>query len=124
MRILVVDDEPLVRRALERAFSLNGHHVESAADGHAGWQMWVDAEFDLVLLDVLMPNLTGPQVIEKMGRERTGKVVLMSAFSADYATSETYYPEADLFLAKPFENIFSLVEQCEQLVQKLKVSPV
>ena len=80
-RILVVDDEPALRRTLERA--LKGHHydVVSAADPHSAYQILGEASFDLVLLDLRLPHMAGDTfflaVVRRWPR-MLGRVILMS----------------------------------------------
>ena len=59
MRILVVDDEPQLRRALERALKLEGYEVALAEDGEQGLAAVADGRPDAIVLDVLMPKLDG-----------------------------------------------------------------
>jgi len=65
-RVLVVDDNNLSRMMLTRAVREQGHAVEMAADGRAALEMLSSDSFDLVLLDVLMPEMDGYQVLEAM----------------------------------------------------------
>lgn len=64
--MLVVDDDQDVRDAVETARELEGHRVTTAADGLAALQRLGQAEFDAVVLDVLMPNLDGFQVCQRL----------------------------------------------------------
>ena len=66
MRILVVDDEPAVREALERILRLDGFEVALACDGREAVRSQVAAPADAVLLDVLMPGLDGLEVCRRM----------------------------------------------------------
>ena len=80
-RILVVDDEPALRRTLERA--LKGHHYEvvSVADPHAAYQILGESAFDLVLLDVRLPQMPGDAfflAIVRMWPRLLSRVILMS----------------------------------------------
>ncbi len=119
MRVLVVDDEPLVRRALERAFQRGGHNVVLASDGTAGLSEWSKAEYDLVLVDVLMPGLNGPQLLKEMAKVRpleSSHVLLMSAYSGDYNMESAQKMGARGFISKPFEDVFDLVTGLEREV--------
>lgn len=111
MKILVVDDEALIRMSLSRVLKGRGHIVEVAEDGLDGEKKWLSFQPDIVVLDVLMPGLSGPQLIEKVHRQTKAKVVLISAYAADYDLESIKKLGADLFIAKPFENIFQVVEQ-------------
>ncbi len=117
MKILIVDDEPLVRRSLGKALRLKGHEVFEAVDGSLGLEEWQAKNPDLVFLDVLMPGLTGPQVLEAIGPLRQAKVILMSAYAGDHNVDSDPNKGADLFLPKPFDDIFAVVRQAEELVK-------
>ena len=116
MKVLVIDDEALVRRSLSRALRSKGHDVVEALDGNEGLQQWRQSNPDLVFLDVLMPGLTGPQVLKEMGQVRSGKVILMSAFSGEHNMETALQMGADLFVPKPFEDIFAVVKLAEDLM--------
>lgn len=115
-KILIVDDEPLIRRSLSRAFQSQGFVTLEAEDGLAGERQWREQKPDLVVLDVLMPGLTGPQLIEKMKATKGAKIVLISAFSGDYDVESVKKLGADLFISKPFQNIFDVVNQVKALL--------
>lgn len=117
MKILIIDDEILVRRALARACRLAGHQVSEASGGQEAIQIWRKFRPDLVFLDVLMPDLNGPQVIEHLAAEKGScKVILMSAYTGAYDLQKAKNLGADMFLSKPFEDIFSTVKVAEELV--------
>lgn len=115
MKVLVVDDEPLVRRSLEKALQLRKHHVLLAEDGRKGMEVWLKEKPDLVFLDILMPGLSGLQVLKEIGDRKTGKVILMSAYSGVHDQDAVQQMGADLFLAKPFEDIIEIVKRAEEL---------
>lgn len=115
MKILVVDDEPLVRRALQRAFESKGHQVLTCENGEQALSVWESANPDLVFLDILMPGLSGPEVLQSLGSQKKCPVILMSAFSGPYDHGKAQEFGADHFLAKPFEDIFQVVSFAESL---------
>lgn len=114
MKVLIVDDEPLVRRALSRAFEASGHEIRQAASGEEALRVWQEFAPDVVLLDVIMPGLTGPQVLEEVTDPRA-TVILMSAFSGDQEVHTGEGARAKHFLAKPFTDIFAVVKLVEGL---------
>lgn len=116
MKVLVVDDEALVRRSLGRALKAKGYEVVEAADGSEGLKLWKEHKPDLIFLDVLMPGLSGPQVLKEIGSGRTGKVILMSAFAGEHNMETALEMGADLFVGKPFEDIFAVVKTAEELM--------
>lgn len=117
MRVLIVDDEPLVRLSLKRALEKSGHEVAEAVDGQQGLELWLSFKPMLTFLDVLMPRMTGPDLLKVLrGRGSLhGKVILMSAFTGEYDLDKAKSLGADLFIPKPFEDIFSVVKTGEEL---------
>lgn len=117
MKVLVVDDEPLVRLSLKRALEKRGHQVEEAEDGKQALEKWPPFKPDLVYLDVLMPRLSGPDLLKNLAVEArsTAKVVLMSAFAGEYDLEKAKSLGADLFIPKPFEDVFAVAQLGEQL---------
>ena len=119
MKVLIVDDEALVRRSLRRALEKSGHVVMEAEDGRQALELWSQLAPDLVFLDVLMPRLSGPETLKhlKMEDRRRAKVILMSAFTGEHNSEKARSLGADLFVPKPFEDIFAIVKCGENLVQ-------
>lgn len=120
MKVLIVDDEPLVRLSLRRALEKNGHQVNEAEDGQRGLEKWQEFAPELVYLDVLMPRMSGPDLLKTVtsqaGGGRIGKVILMSAFTGEYNLEKAKSLGADMFVLKPFEDIFAMVKLGEELV--------
>jgi CheY-like chemotaxis protein len=69
LQILVIDDEPAIRRALTRVLERAGCSVRTAEDGAIGLQMLRAEAVDLVITDIIMPNVHGVSVIEAITRE-------------------------------------------------------
>src|SRR5260221_1188153 len=102
-RVLVVDDDPDVREAVETALELEGHSVMTAADGLAALRRLGLAEFDAVVLDVLMPNLDGFEVCRRLraAGNRT-PVLILTARDSEEDTIRGLDIGADDYLVKPF----------------------
>jgi two-component system, OmpR family, response regulator MprA len=77
MRILVVDDEPAVRRAVRRALTLEGYDVRVAREGFEALNVLADEQIDAVVLDVLMPGVDGFEVCRRIRAEGNSTPVLM-----------------------------------------------
>jgi DNA-binding NtrC family response regulator len=80
-RILVVDDEPALRRTLERALTSLGYEVSSVADPDSAYQILAESNFDLVLLDLRLPKMAGDTLYLAIVRHwprLLGRVILMS----------------------------------------------
>jgi PAS domain S-box-containing protein len=83
-RVLLVEDEPLVRRATQRQLERMGHHVIVAADGVEGLRLATTEELDLVLLDLSMPGLSGDAVLAELrGRRPELPVIVLSGHVPD-----------------------------------------
>ena len=121
MKILVVDDEPLVRRSLQKVFQKAGHEVVVAEDGLQGVEKWREYKPEAVVIDVLMPGHTGPEVISEVKPSEKISIVLISAYSGEYNPDSVKQLGADLFIAKPFDDIQDIVEAVERLVESKKV---
>jgi two-component system response regulator MprA len=103
VRVLVVDDEPQLRRALERALKLEGYEVGLAADGEQGLTAMASAPYDAVVLDVLMPNRDGLSVCREL-RERGDRtpVLMLTARDAVQDRVDGLDAGADDYVVKPF----------------------
>jgi two-component system response regulator MprA len=103
MRILVVDDEPAVRAALQRALALERYDVELAADGGQALERLAASPPDAVVLDVAMPVLDGLEVCRRMraAGDRT-PVLMLTARDAIDDRVEGLDAGADDYLVKPF----------------------
>ena len=102
-RVLVVDDDPEVREAVETALELEGHTVTTAIDGLVALKRLGQAEFDAVVLDVLMPNLDGFEVCRRLraSGNRT-PVLILTARDSEQDTIRGLDLGADDYLVKPF----------------------
>jgi two-component system response regulator MprA len=103
MRILVVDDEPAVRDALQRVLRLEGFDVALACDGREAVRSQAAAPADAVLLDVLMPHLDGLEVCRRM-RDIGDRTPVLMLTARDQVGDRVAGLEAgaDDYLSKPF----------------------
>ena len=80
MRVLVVEDEPAIADFIERGLRAEGYRVEVTADGTEGERKALGGDFDLVVLDVMLPGRSGLEVLAAIRRERTAlPVILLTA---------------------------------------------
>jgi two-component system response regulator MprA len=102
-RVLVVDDEPAVRRALERALRLDDYDVALAADGQEALDQLSSEPADAVVLDIAMPRVDGLEVARRMRRagDRT-PILMLTARDAIDDRVEGLDVGADDYLVKPF----------------------
>jgi two-component system, OmpR family, response regulator MprA len=103
VNVLVVDDEPAVRDALERALRAEGYRVATAGDGHAALERIFEDHPDLVVLDVLMPVMDGLEASRALraAGDRT-PILILTARDAVADRVEGLDAGADDYLVKPF----------------------
>lgn len=103
-RILVIDDEPPIAQLLEDALSANGHTVEIAVSGRDGVEMAELVEFDLVLSDLGMPDMSGWEVASRIHAIRPGiPVVLVTGWGTTLDQGEVERSGVSAVVHKPFE---------------------
>ncbi|MEU6998517.1 response regulator transcription factor [Nonomuraea sp. NPDC046570] len=103
-RLLVVDDEPALREALQSSLEFEGYRVVAVADGQAALDALAAAEYDAVLLDVMMPRLDGLTTCRRLRASGNHVPVLMlTARDAVGDRVSGLDAGADDYLVKPFE---------------------
>lgn len=117
MKLLICDDEDLIRRTLARAFKAQGHEVTEAIHGGVALELLEKQTFDLIILDLLMPEKNGFDVLDAL--VQPCPVIIISAFSGqqqgDFQSDK--YPQVIGFIKKPFEHLLALVSQVEGLYE-------
>lgn len=101
-RILVVEDEAKIARFVELELTHEGYEVEKAADGRAGVEAALGQDFDLILLDVLLPQLNGLEVLRRIRREKSTPVIMLTARDAVVDKVAGLDAGADDYITKPF----------------------
>ncbi|MBM7648727.1 CheY-like chemotaxis protein [Bacillus ectoiniformans] len=103
-KILVVDDEEILRMLILDTLEDLGYEVEEAEDGQEALEKVEQLEYDLMILDYMMPNVTGIEVIERLPDSIKAKLpVLMLTAKAQVADRQEVLDKgADYFMAKPF----------------------
>ena len=86
MKILVIEDEARILSFLARGLEAEGYRVEGASDGRDGLARAVQGEWDLVLLDLMLPGLNGLDVLDALHRSRPDLPVLILSARADLPT--------------------------------------
>lgn len=117
-RILVVDDEPGVRKALDRGLRAEGMDVVVAWDGEAALRLARTGSFDALLLDIMLPGLSGYRVLQRLRAEgvRT-PVLLISAKDGEVDQADGLDLGADGYLVKPFSFVV-LVAQLRAVLRR------
>ena len=113
-RILVVEDEAKIARFIELELSHEGYEVDKAEDGRAGLELALSGDYDLILLDVMLPQISGMEVLRRLRREREVPVILLTARDAVMDKVAGLDAGADDYITKPFA--------IEELLARIRVA--
>ncbi len=117
-RVLVVDDEPGVRTALHRGLTAEGMEVVALGDGPAALRAALTGSFDAVVLDIILPGLSGYRVLEHLRAAGVDTpVLLLSAKDGEVDQADGLDLGADGYLVKPFSFVV-LVAQLKAMLRR------
>ena len=101
-KILIVEDEEAIARFVELELRHEGYEVGKAADGRTGLDMALSGEYDLVLLDIMLPLLSGMEVIRRLRKESQIPVIMLTARDTVMDKVSGLDMGADDYITKPF----------------------
>jgi CheY-like chemotaxis protein len=113
-RVLVIDDEHLVRTQLRRALEQRGYHVDEACDGLSGIAAHRDNPADVLVIDMTMPDIDGAEVVRRIRAAGSNVAIVLSSGYQAQTAAERLGPDAyQVFLPKPYglNDLFSALEQ-------------
>jgi two-component system NtrC family response regulator len=103
IRLLVIEDEPILRRTVSDRLTDEGYSVQAEKDGTSGLNAWREQPFDLILLDLVMPGIGGLKVLEEIRAEDADvPIIIMSAHGTVETAVEAMKLGSSEFLTKPF----------------------
>ena len=105
-KILCVDDEPAIREFLHRVLTDEGYQVLTAGDGLEALPVAVKEQPDLILLDIMMPNLNGMETCKRLRERPTTRnirIIILTAYDTRDRLEEAIAAGADDFLGKPID---------------------
>lgn len=115
-KILIADDEPSILLSLEFLFKKAGYKVYIARDGQEAIDIYEQEQPNLLLLDIMMPNVDGYAVCQHVkSKTPPAKVIFVSAKNKEPEIEEGYKLGADLYIPKPFSNK-ELLKQVKNLL--------
>lgn len=102
-KILIVDDEPLIRDALAFKLTKDGYDVDTAEDGEKAIQKIEAEEYQVIISDIMMPFISGFELV-KILKERgsDAPVLMLTSLNSDTAVLKAFDLGADDFMTKPF----------------------
>jgi DNA-binding response OmpR family regulator len=101
-RILLVDDEPLILKGLKYTLEQEGYETESAVDGEEALDKFFSGEFDMILLDVMLPKMDGIQVCQRIREHSNVPIIMLTAKGEDMDKILGLEYGADDYMTKPF----------------------
>jgi len=118
MRLLVVEDEVRLARALQKGLRAEGFAVDLSHDGAAGLESARSGNYDAIVLDIMLPRLSGYEVVRALRRDRNWVPVLMlSAKDGEFDEADGLDVGADDYLTKPFSYVV-LVARLRALLRR------
>lgn len=101
--VLIVDDDPTIRKVLEDYLKALGFETYHATDGYTGWDLFQKHRPALVITDIFMPGITGVELLEKIkADEKPAPVVMISGVQLSEVEIQMQRERADGFLDKPY----------------------
>ncbi|HVH84195.1 MAG TPA: response regulator, partial [Steroidobacteraceae bacterium] len=103
MRLLLVEDEKKVSELVARALRQESYAVDVADDGTQGWELAQAYEYDLIILDLMLPGLPGEELLRRIRRgNQQVPILILTARDATEAKVQNFEAGADDYLTKPF----------------------
>ncbi len=121
-RILLVEDEEKLARVVELELKYEGYEVEKALDGRTGLERALSGEFDLILLDIMLPALSGMEVLRRLRKESGVPVIMRTARDTVMDKVAGLDSGADDYITKPFE-IEELLARIRAALRKRSAGP-
>jgi DNA-binding response OmpR family regulator len=117
-RVLVVDDEPGIRTAVARGLTAEGMEVVALGDGSSALHAALTGSFDVIVLDIILPGLSGYRVLEQLrAADIDTPVLLVSAKDGEFDQADGLDLGADGYLVKPFAFVV-LVAQLRAILRR------
>jgi DNA-binding response OmpR family regulator len=102
IRILLVDDEPLILKGLRFSLQQEGYEIDQAADGEEALSKILHNTYDLILLDVMLPKLSGIEVCQRVRETSDVPIIMLTAKGEDMDKILGLEYGADDYMTKPF----------------------
>ena len=102
-QILVVEDETHLREFISLYYKAEGYHVTEAEDGEMAVSLFDQKDFDMVVLDIMMPKLDGYQVCQHIRSKSDVPIVILTAITTEESELKCYELGADDYITKPLK---------------------
>jgi two-component system response regulator RegX3 len=118
LRLLIVEDEEAIRTGLIDLFVFHGYEVDFAADGNDGLKKALSGNYDLILLDVMLPGMDGFEICNRIrSQDRDQPIIMLTAKTSDEDIIQGLTLGADDYVAKPF-SVAQLVLRVQAVLRR------
>jgi two-component system, OmpR family, response regulator len=121
LKILLVDDDPDTRQLVSMIIEKAGHKIQTTGHGKAALTLLQHEKVDMILLDIMMPEIDGMSVLESVRQVSTAPVLMLTALSDAHIMEQCYMLGADDYIVKPFA-MNKLLERLDRLALQLPSS--
>ena len=101
-KILTVDDEEMIRKLIRKYAEFEGHEVTEAADGMQAVKLCRERDFDIIIMDIMMPELDGFSACREIRRTKNTPIIMLSARGEEYDKINGFELGIDDYVVKPF----------------------
>ncbi len=101
-KILTVDDEEMIRKLIRKYAEFEGHEVTEAADGMEAVSLCREKDFDIIIMDIMMPELDGFSACREIRRTKDTPIIMLSARGEEYDKINGFELGIDDYVVKPF----------------------
>ncbi|MGF0040188.1 response regulator transcription factor [Peptoniphilaceae bacterium SGI.131] len=117
--ILICDDEAGLRAVIRKYAEFQGYHVEEAGDGMEAVELCKAKEFDIIIMDVMMPNLDGFSAVKEIRKKSDVPVLMLSARGEEYDKVLGFELGVDDYVVKPFSSK-EIIMRIEAILRRVK----
>ncbi|HBH12058.1 MAG: Phosphate regulon transcriptional regulatory protein PhoB (SphR) [Clostridiales bacterium 38_11] len=116
-KILIVDDEPLLVKGLKYSLEQDGYVTDSASDGHEALEKYENQKYDLIILDLMLPEIDGLEVCQRIREKSDTPIIMLTAKGEDMNKILGLEYGADDYMTKPF-NILELKARVKAILRR------
>ena len=119
-RVLFIEDDPTTAAMYGHALTHHGFVIETVADGTTGYERLIHNPYDVVLLDLMIPGIKGPEILKRLAKrgQRPAKVIVLTNMTTTDREQAKLAAQADAYLLKAEVVPSQLIEEIERLLAR------